>query len=117
MSEIDPQDSSLLLLSQNVRDNLTATLNRLVRDEIAHVDRRGGYVVDNVTISQVEARLIAALRPRALRAARYGMDGANGPRAYYSDAALAKARRRRPTALERYLAAETAGDDGGGAEG
>lgn len=114
MSEIDPQDSSLLLLSQNVRDNLTATLNRLVRDEIAHVDRRGCYVVDNLTISQVEARLIAALRPRALRAARYGIDGANGPRAYYSDAALAKARRRRPSALERYLASETAGEDSAG---
>ncbi len=70
--------------------------------------------MDNVTISQVEARLISALRPRALRAARYGIDGANGPRAYYSDAALAKARRRRPTALERYLAAEPTGEDGAG---
>jgi hypothetical protein len=118
MSEIDPQDPSLLLLPQNVRDNLTAALNRLVRDEIAHVDRQGAYVVDNLTISQIEARLTAALRPRALRAARYGLDGANGPRAWYSDAALAGARRRRPTALERYLASETtAGGENGGIMG
>ncbi|MGJ0508775.1 MAG: hypothetical protein ACR652_16940 [Methylocystis sp.] len=114
MSEIDPQDAPLLLLSQNVRDTLVAILNRLVRDEIAHVDRRGCYVVDNVTVSQVEARLLAALRPRA-RAARYGLDASGGPRAYYSDAVLASGRRRRPTALERYLAPEPrGGEDGGG---
>jgi hypothetical protein len=48
------------------------------------------------------------LKPRN-RAARYGLDGrAGGPRAYYSDPVLARARRRRPTALERYLAPEGA---------
>ena len=107
MSEIDPADPALQALAPNVRDNLVAMLNRLVRDEIAHVDRKGAYVVDNVTVSQVEARLHAALRPRALRAARYaleGVAGGGGPRAYYSDPVLANARRRRPTALERYLA-------------
>ncbi|MEK8092107.1 hypothetical protein WOC76_06165 [Methylocystis sp. IM3] len=113
MSEIDPQDASLLLLAPNVRDNLVAILNRLVRDEIAHVDRRGVYVVDNVTISQVEARLYAAMKPRA-RAARLGLDSlANGPRAYYSDPVLARARRRRPTALERYLSPEPASAEEG----
>jgi hypothetical protein len=108
MSEIDPQDPALLQLAQNVRDNLVAILNRLVRDEIAHVDRKGAYVVDNVTISQVESRLFAATKPRAFRAARYALDGAaaGGPRAYYGDVVLASARRRRPTALERYLTQE-----------
>ncbi|WP_363346550.1 hypothetical protein [Methylocystis echinoides] len=113
MSEIDPQEPSLLLLAPNVRDNLLAILNRLVRDEIAHVDRRGCYVVDNVTISQVEARLHAAMKPRA-RAARFGLDGlAGNPSAYYSDPVLARARRRRPTALERYLAPEAASAEEG----
>ncbi len=112
MSEIDPQDASLASLGANVRDNLLAILNRLVRDEIAHVDRRGCYVVDNVTISQVEARLYAALKPRGR--ARYGLDGqAGGPRAYYSDPVLARARRRRPTALERYLSPESASAEDG----
>jgi hypothetical protein len=62
-----------------------------------------------VTISQVESRLFAALKPRALRAARYAMEGSaagGGPRAYYADTVLANARRRRPSALERYLAPE-----------
>jgi len=115
MSEIDPQDPSLLLLPPNVRDNLVAILNRLVRDEIAHVDRRGAYVVDNVTVSQVESRLFAAMKPRALRA-RYGLDGSaasGGPRAYYSDVVLASARRRRPTALERYLAPDSGASEQG----
>lgn len=106
MSEIDPQEPSLSLLAPNVRDNLIAILNRLVRDEIAHVDRRGAYVVDNVTVSQVESRLFAAMKPRALRA-RFGLEGSGGgPRAYYSDPVLASARRRRPSALERYLSPE-----------
>lgn len=107
MSEIDPRDPALQLLAHNVRDNLVALLNRLVRDEIAHVDRKGAYVVDNVTIAQAEARLFAAMKPRALRAARYALEGAaagGGSRAYYADPVLAQSRRRRPTALERYLA-------------
>lgn len=117
MSEVDPQDPALLLLAQNVRDNLVAILNRLVRDEIAHVDRKGAYVIDNVTISQVESRLFAAMKPRALRAARYALEGAaagGGPRAYYGDTVLASARRRRPTALERYLSQEATPAEGSG---
>ncbi len=117
MSEIDPNAPAILELPSAVRDNLVAILNRLVRDEIAHVDRKGGYVVDNVTVSQVESRLFAALKPRALRAARYALEGAaagGGPRTYYSDAALANARRRRPTALERYLTQDGAGETGAG---
>jgi hypothetical protein len=109
MSEIDPESPALRDLDLNVRDNLIALLNRLVRDEIAHVDRKGCYVVDNVTISQIESRLFAAMKPRAARAARYALEGAAagfGPRAYYGDAVLASARRRRPTALERYLSSE-----------
>jgi hypothetical protein len=117
MSAIDLQDPALRTLPQNVQDNLTAILNRLVRDEIAHVDRKGAYVVDNVTVSQVESRLFAAIKPRA-RAARYGLESfaaSGGPRAFYSDAVLANARRRRPSALERYLAPEAEPSDQAGA--
>ncbi|PPD45140.1 MAG: hypothetical protein CTY15_04980 [Methylocystis sp.] len=109
MSEIDLDAAAIVDLPGNVRDNLVAILNRLVRDEIAHVDRKGHYMVDNVTISQVESRLFAALKPRALRAARYALEGSaagGGPRAYYADTVLANARRRRPSALERYLTPE-----------
>ena len=64
-------------------------------------------VVDNVTIAQIEARLFAALKPRAARALQHAADGAaNGPRAYYSDAGAAHLPRRRCGALERYLIAE-----------
>jgi hypothetical protein len=116
MSEIDPRAPALQTLEPNVRDNLVAILNRLVRDEIAHVDRKGNYVVDNLTVTQVESRLFAALKPRALRAARYALEGAaagGGPRAYYGDPVLANARRRRPTALERYLSQEAAAPEPG----
>lgn len=104
MSEIDPKAPAVEDLPPDVRENLVAILNRLVRDEIAHVDRKGAYVVDNVTISQAESRLFAAMKPRALRAARFGGEEREGPQAYYADAALARSRRRRPSALERYLA-------------
>ena len=55
-----------IFTSLSVRENLIAILNRMVRDEIAHVDRKGAYLVDNVTISQVESRLFAAMKPRAV---------------------------------------------------
>ena len=95
-------------LPPNVRDNIIAILNRLVRDEIAHVDRKGAYLVDNVTVGQIEARLFAALKPRSARALHYAADGvvASGPRAYYADAGAANLPRRRSGALERYLIAE-----------
>ncbi len=110
MSEIDPESETLAALPPNVGDNLVAILNRLVRDEIAHVDRKGAYVVDNVTVAQVESRLFAALKPRAARAMRFAMEGgaSNGPRAYYADAAAAGLPRRRSNALERYLIADAA---------
>ena len=109
MSEIDPEAEPVASMPSNVRENLVAILNRFVRDEIAHVDRRGAYIVDNVTVAQVEARLFAAMKPRAraLRLAAEGGAPGTGPRAFYSDPATAGARRRRPTALERYLAPET----------
>lgn len=111
MSAIDPEAPTIGALPPNVRDNLIAMLNRLVRDEIAHVDRKGAYIVDNATVSQVESRLVAAMKPRALaRALRLaGADGAEmggGPRRYYGDHAMDAKRRRRPTALERYLIAD-----------
>ena len=108
MSEIDPEAEPLASMSPNVRDNVVAILNRFVRDEIAHVDRKGAYVVDNVTVAQVESRLFAAMKPRAarLRLAAEGGPPGDGPRDYYSDPATANKRRRRPTALERYLIPE-----------
>ncbi|WP_020561382.1 hypothetical protein [Methylocystis rosea] len=108
MSEIDPDAEAMSALPPNVRDNIMAILNRLVRDEIAHVDRKGAYLVDNITVGQIEARLFAALKPRSARALHYAADGviASGPRAYYADAAAANLPRRRSGALERYLIAE-----------
>ncbi|WP_036285857.1 hypothetical protein [Methylocystis sp. ATCC 49242] len=105
MSEIDPKSPALSAMAPSVRENLVAILNRLVRDEIAHVDRKGNYIVDNVTVSQIDSRLYAAMKPRAARALRFAAEGGpgGGPRAYYADPAMAGARRRRPTALERYL--------------
>ncbi len=104
MSEIDPEATTFQLLPLNVRENLTALLNRLVRDEIAHVDRRGFYVVDNATIAQIEQRLVHGLRvrwtPKNVRAGPESF--AEGPRVYCGVAAEG-GRRRRPTALERYL--------------
>ncbi len=115
MSEIDPDAPTIAALPTNVRENLVAMLNRLVRDEIAHVDRKGFYVVDNVTVAQIETRLAAALRPRwgaRLRAA--GLDGrdapADGPKSYYGDGDAK--RRRRPSALERYLTPDALTGDG-----
>jgi hypothetical protein len=113
MSEIDPDTPTIAVLPINVRENLIALLNRLVRDEIAHVDRKGFYVVDNITVSQVESRLYASMRPRALAralraAGERGLEGADGPKNYYGDLAGEVKRRRRPSALERYLIPEAA---------
>lgn len=118
MSEIDPENPTIAQLPINVRENLIAVLNRLVRDEIAHVDKRGFYVVDNVTISQIETRLTASLRgrwgARALRAATAGAESAaDGPKAYYGEFSSEARRRRRPTALERYLVQDAAAGGGG----
>jgi hypothetical protein len=116
MSEIDPDAPTLAPLPLNVRENLFAMLNRMVRDEIAHVDRRGFYVIDNATVAQVETRLSLSLRPRWSPRGRFGADGrladapADGPRSYYGDQA-GEARRRRPSALERYLIPTDLGED------
>ncbi len=103
MSEIEPEAATFALLPLNVRENLTALLNRLVRDEIAHVDRKGNYVVDNITLSQIEQRLGGALRMRWSRGPRGPEGGVDGPKTYYGDSVGEPARRRRPSALERYL--------------
>jgi hypothetical protein len=109
MSEIDPEAATFQLLPLNARENLTALLNRLVRDEIAHVDRRGFYVVDNMTIAQIEQRLLHGLRMRwPTKSARGGLEAyPDGPQAYYVGGAP---RRRRPSALERYLSPSPEGD-------
>jgi hypothetical protein len=115
MSEIDLRTQTIAILPTAVRENLMAILNRLVRDEIAHVERSGAYIVDNVTIAQVEQRLHAALKPRSTRALRYVLEGGGdgaGPRAFYADPIAARTRRRRPSSLERYLAELAPADAG-----
>lgn len=106
MSEIDVEAATIAILPLNVQENVVALLNRLVRDEIAHVDRKGAYLVDNITIAQVEQRLVASLRSRwssRQRDAR-GADALDeGPRGYYGDMSGEVKRRRRPSAVERYL--------------
>jgi hypothetical protein len=89
-----------------------------VRDEIAHVDRRGAWLVDNATMAQIETRLQAALKPRSGRALRLALDGDGedaGPRACYGDPVASRLRRRRATALERYLVSDDAAAATGGA--
>lgn len=110
LSEIDPEAPTLFALPSNVRDNAHALLNRMVRDEIAHIDRRGVYLVDNATIAQVEQKLASALRSRWTTRRDMRIDAQdNAPRVYYSDSA-ASAARRRPSPVERYLVGDAAGE-------
>jgi predicted nucleic acid-binding Zn-ribbon protein len=112
MSEIDVEAPTIAVLPLSVRENVVALLNRLVRDEIAHVDRKRCYIVDNVTIAQVEQRIVASLRSRWSSRPRDARGDASeeGPRAYYGDMS-GEVRRRRPSAVERYLTADHAPAD------
>jgi hypothetical protein len=116
MSEFDASAAILADLPSKVQENLTAMVNRLVRDEIAHVDRKGAYVIDNRAIAEIETRLATMPKhwrsgaARALGGDRKTLDQncIYNPRLYYGDASGEPKRRRRPTALERYLSSPTA---------
>lgn len=101
MSAFDPSVSSVASLPENIRDNLVGLLNRLVREEIAYIDRKGVYILDNRTLVEVETRLAAALKRAGARAfAR--RDAASPIEAAIQDRATGGWRRRR-SALDRYL--------------
>lgn len=70
MSAFDPKVSSVASLPETIRDNLTGLLNRLVREEIAHIDRNDVYILDNRTLAEVETRLALALKRAGARALR-----------------------------------------------
>jgi hypothetical protein len=118
MSEFDPGAATLADLPEKVRQNLTAMTNRLVRDEIAHVDRKGAYLIDNRAIAEIETRL--STMPKHWRSGKRLLGGERkaldrnalyNPKLYYGDAG-GEARRRRPSALERYLIAPAPVDAG-----
>lgn len=105
MSAFDPSVSSVANLPENIRDNLIGLLNRLVREEIAYIDRKGVYILDNRTLAEVETRLAIASRRAGTRASR-GL-AASGRAASSIEAELQDkatgAWRRRRSALDRYL--------------
>jgi hypothetical protein len=115
MSEFDAKTTSIAELPDKVQENLIAMVNRLVRDEIAHVERKGVYVIDNRAIVEIETRLAAMPKhwrsgARLRGAERKSLDrnALYNPRLYYGDASGEPRRRRRPSALERYLIFPTA---------
>lgn len=106
MSAIDPKNPSLMRLSDTVSENLMAILNRLVRDEIAYMDKDGVYIADNQTISQIEMSLFQSIRPRAAKAQGLSPNpdaGFDRAQAFYGDPNVAHHYRRRASSLERYL--------------
>ena len=106
MSAIDPKNPSLMRLSDTVSENLMAILNRLVRDEIAYMDKDGVYIADNQTISQIETSLFQSIRPRAAKAQGLSPNpdaGFDRAQAFYGDPNAAHHYRRRASSLERYL--------------
>lgn len=103
MSAFDANVSSVVSLPENIRDNLIGLLNRLVREEIAYIDRRGAYILDNRTLGEVETRLAIALKRAGARASVWRetvppiateTQGGVGPNGAW---------RRRRSALDRYL--------------
>ncbi|MBG0808224.1 hypothetical protein IY145_02320 [Methylosinus sp. H3A] len=46
----------------DVRSNIVGLLNRLVREGVASLDRKGVYLLDNRTLAEVEAKLSLALK-------------------------------------------------------
>jgi uncharacterized protein YecE (DUF72 family) len=105
-SAIDPQTPAILELNPNVRENLIALLNRMVRDDAAHIDRKGVYIADNATITEIEAGLFSVLKPRAARSLNDALNTSarsDSAQNFYSDPTAGQIHRRRPSALARYL--------------
>jgi Skp family chaperone for outer membrane proteins len=103
MSAFDADAPSVAALPENVRDNLVGLLNRLVREEIAHIDRKGHYILDNRTLAEVETRLAAALKRAGARASTR-REIAWTPEALVQDQSKDRGVwRRRRSILDRYL--------------
>ncbi|MBY6239697.1 hypothetical protein [Methylosinus sp. Sm6] len=101
-SAFDGGSSGVAELPVDARSNLIGLLNRLVREDVAHLDRKGVYNLDNRTLAEVEARLALALQ----RASRGGAASARMEALAAELAARDGARsgwRRRRSALDRYL--------------
>lgn len=75
MSLLDVHVPEIEALPDEVRDNLSGLLNRLVRAGHAYVDRKGEYILDDRTLIEAEARLEAALKRQRLLAATVGAPG------------------------------------------
>lgn len=88
-------------LPENVKSNLIGLLNRLVREKIAQLDRKGIYILDNRTLAEIETRLTLALK-RASRGGAARSDVVAAELAMQDNAAHGFWRRRR-SALDRYL--------------
>jgi hypothetical protein len=100
-SAFDAAAGSVADLPVDARSNLVGLLNRLVRENVAHLDRKGVYIIDNRTLAEVEARLAVALKRASRGAAAARMD------ALAAELAASDVRggwRRRRSALDRYLA-------------
>ena len=54
-SAFDGGSSGVAELPVDARSNLIGLLNRLVREGVAHLDRKGVYLLDNRTLAEVEA--------------------------------------------------------------
>jgi hypothetical protein len=101
-SAFDGRAEGVAALPVEARSNLTGLLNRLVREGVAHLDRKGVYSLDDRTLAEVEERLAAALK----RASRGGAAAARMEALAAELAAQEGARggwRRRRSALDRYL--------------
>jgi hypothetical protein len=75
MSLIDLHVPEIEALPDEVRDNLSGLLNRLVRAGHAYVDRKGEYILDDRTLIEAETRLEAAMKRQRLLAATVGAPG------------------------------------------
>ncbi len=75
MSLIDVHVPEIEALPDEVRDNLSGLLNRLVRAGHAYVDRKGEYILDDRTLIEAETRLEAAMKRQRLLAATVGAPG------------------------------------------
>lgn len=109
MSAFDANVSSVANLPEDVRDNLIGLLNRLVRERIAYIDRKGSYILDNRTLMEIEARLGMLLKRAGARALSKGVADARSLAPFFESEnqdrhdAGSVGRRRRRSALDRYL--------------
>lgn len=100
-SAFDTHADEIATMPVEVRSNLVGLLNRLVREQIAHLDRKGVHILDNRTLAEVEARLAVALKRASRGAAAARMDALAAELAA-ADGAQSGWKRRR-SALDRYL--------------